>query len=179
MASNVPGIGILAPDSETELDALDTDERRALAADELNQKIIERLQEDGRASYATIARELGTSESTVRYRVSQLMRMKIIKVLAVADPVALGNEGYAMVGLKLASGADPREVSKRFQESDEVTYVLFVAGTYDLLVEVITRDHNSLRKFLLDNCYGSPDIAEVEPMLALAMYKNLLKWGRP
>ena len=37
--------------------------------DELNQKILEYLQEDGRTPFSAIVRQLGTSEGTVRNRV--------------------------------------------------------------------------------------------------------------
>lgn len=156
-----------------------TPSRRALGADPLNRKIIEKLQEDGRASYSAIARELNTTEGTVRNRVNQMVEAKVLKIIGVADPLAVGNEGYAMVAMKLATGVDPRTVSERFQDCEEVTYILFAAGQYDLLVEVITKDHHELREFLLAHCYGQPDIASVEPLMALAMYKNLMKWGRP
>ena len=44
---------------------------------------------------------------------------------------------------------------------------------------MICETHRDLRDFLLAHCYGQADIASVEPMLALALYKNLMKWGRP
>lgn len=157
----------------------DLPDRRSIGADPLNRKIIEKLQEDGRLPFSTIARDLGTSEGTVRNRVNQMMRARVLKVIGVADPVALGYEGYALIALTLGPGADPRSVSRRFEGIENVTYVLFAAGRFDLLIEVICEDHAQLREFLLAHCYGQPDIAGVEPMIALAMYKSLLKWGRP
>jgi Lrp/AsnC family transcriptional regulator for asnA, asnC and gidA len=157
----------------------DLPDRRSIGTDPLNRKIIKRLQEDGRTPYSTIARDLGTSEGTVRNRVNQMIRARVLKIIAVADPIALGYEGYALIALTLGPGADPRTVSQRFENRDEVTYVLFAAGRFDLLIEVICDDHAQLREFLLEHCYGQPDIASVEPMMALAMYKSLLKWGRP
>jgi Lrp/AsnC family transcriptional regulator for asnA, asnC and gidA len=154
-------------------------DRRALGADAMNRRIIARLQEDGRMPYSVIARELGTSEGTVRNRVNQMVAAKVLRVIGVADPVALGNEGYALVAMRMSAGADPRLVSKRFEACDEVTFVLFAAGQFDLVVEVICETHRNLRDFLLEHCYGQADIASVEPMLALALYKNLMKWGRP
>ncbi len=154
-------------------------DRRALGADPMNRRIIARLQEDGRIPYSVIARELGTSEGTIRNRVNQMVAAKVLRIIGVADPVALGNEGYALVAMRLNAGADPRAVSQRFEALDEVTFILFAAGQYDLVVEVICETHRSLRDFLLANCYSQPDIAAVEPMLALALYKNLMKWGRP
>ena len=137
------------------------------------------LQEDGRVPYSIIARELGTTEGTVRNRVNQMIDAKVLRVIGVADPVALGNEGYALVAMRLGPGADPRSVSARFEACDEVTFVLFATGQYDLVVEVICETHRDLRDFLLEHCYGQPDVVAVEPMLALALYKNLMKWGRP
>lgn len=153
--------------------------RRALGKDALNRKIIAMLQHDGRMPFSKIAEELGTSEGTVRYRVNQMTEAKVLKIIGVADPVALGNEGYALIALKLGSSADPREVSRRFESCDEVTFILFAAGQYDLVIEVICETHRNLREFLLEHCYGQADIAAVEPMMALALYKNLMKWGRP
>jgi Lrp/AsnC family transcriptional regulator, regulator for asnA, asnC and gidA len=169
----------LVATSEEELPRVSPEERRALGQDALNRRIIALLQEDGRMPYSTIARELGTSEGTVRNRVREMVDARVLKIIGVADPLALGHEGYAMVALTLAAGADPREVSRRFIECENVTYVLFAAGRYDLLVEVIGTDHADLRRFLLEHCYGRPEIASVEPILALAMYKSLPKWGRP
>ena len=154
-------------------------DRRALGSDPMNRRIIARLQEDGRVPYSVIARELGTSEGTVRNRVNQMMAAKVLRIIGVADPVALGNEGYALVAMRLSAEADPRLVSARFEACEEVTFVLFAAGQFDLVVEVICESHRDLRDFLLEHCYGHVDIASVEPMLALALYKNLMKWGRP
>jgi Lrp/AsnC family transcriptional regulator for asnA, asnC and gidA len=108
-----------------------------------------------------------------------MVAAKVLRVIGVADPVALGNEGYALVAMRMSAGADPRLVSERFEACDEVTFVLFAAGRFDLVVEVICETHRTLRDFLLEHCYGQADIASVEPMLALALYKNLMKWGRP
>ena len=157
----------------------DASVRRSLGADPMNRQIIARLQEDGRVPYSTIARELGTSESTVRNRVNQMVSAKVLRIIGIADPIALGNEGYALIGMRLAAGSDPEVVSERFQACEEVTYVLFAAGHFDLVVEVICETQRGLRNFLLENCYRQPDIAIVEPMIALALYKSLMKWGRP
>lgn len=157
----------------------DLSSRRALGSDPLNRKIIEMLQEDGRTPFLQIARALKTSEGTVRKRVNQMVAAKVLRIIGVADPVALGNEGYALIAMRLGAAADPRLVSARLEACEEVTFILFAAGQYDLVVEVICESHAELRDFLLTHCYGQPDIVAVEPMLALGIYKNLMKWGRP
>lgn len=147
--------------------------------DELNRAIINLLQEDGRLSFARIAEILDVSEGTVRNRVNRMIDAKVLRIIAVADPLALGYTGYAMLGMHFAPNVDPDAVAKRFVAHEEVTYVLLVAGHFDLLVEVICENQSHLRDFIFEHCYRQPDIASVEPMFSLQMYKNLLKWGQP
>lgn len=141
--------------------------------------IIRFLQEDGRAPFTTIAKQLGLSEGAVRNRVGQLIESKILRIIGVADPTSLGYDAYAMVGIKVAAGHDPETAAHYFRDLEEVTYVVFVAGRYDLLVEVICKTQEQLALFLREHCYSRNELAEVEPMVCLAMYKNLLKWGQP
>jgi len=153
--------------------------RQAAALDAVDFTIIRILQNDGRAAFTAIAKQLGISEGAVRNRVGQLIDSKILRIIGVADPMALGYDAYAMVGLKLASGQDPQKAAHYFRDRDEVTYVIFVAGRYDLLIEVICETHDQLAMFLREHCYSRKDLASVEPMVGLAMYKNMLKWGQP
>lgn len=151
----------------------------ALTKDPQNRAIISLLQEDGRMSYAAIARQLGVSEGFVRHRVQRLMDARVFKVIAVADPMAMGFKSYAMIGIKVAPGADPGKLAAHFRDCPEAVYVLFTSGYFDLLVEVICETQQDFRSFLVEQCYAQGDVASVEPMMGLEMYKYLLKWSRP
>jgi Lrp/AsnC family transcriptional regulator for asnA, asnC and gidA len=153
--------------------------RQPAVLDAIDSTIIRILQNDGRAAFTAIAKPLGISEGAVRNRVGQLIESKVLRIMGVADPMALGYDAYAMVGLKVAPGYDPQKAAHYFRDRDEVTYVIFVAGRYDLLIEVICETHDQLALFLREHCYGRNDLASVEPMVGLAMYKNMLKWGQP
>ena len=148
-------------------------------SDPLNRSIINMLQEDGRLPYATIAQALGVSEGTVRNRVTRMIESKVLRIMAVADPLALGYTGYAMLGVKFTAGTDPDVIGGSFRRLPEVTYVLLVAGRHDLLVEVICETQAQLRDFIVKHCYRNPSVASVEAMMSLTTYKNLLKWGQP
>ena len=145
--------------------------------DPLNRAIVQLLQEDGRTSYSAIGRRLNISEGAVRNRVNRMMEEKVFKIMAVADPVKLGYSAYAMIGLQLSPGTNPEEIANQFRRSSEVLFVMFTAGRYDLLVEVMFETQDELRAFLVEDCYARPEIKTVEPMLPLAMYKYQLKWG--
>ena len=49
-------------------------------------RIIELLQEDGRISYAAIAKAVGLSEAAARARVQKLLDSEVMQVVAVTDP---------------------------------------------------------------------------------------------
>lgn len=170
---------VAAPSSAAAAGASGQARPPAVVLDAVDLTIIRILQNDGRAAFTAIAKQLGISEGAVRNRVGQLIESKVLRIIGVADPMSLGYDAYAMVGLKVAPGHDPQRAAHYFRDQDEVTYVLFVAGRYDLLVEVICETHDQLALFLREHCYSRDDLASVEPMVGLAMYKNMLKWGQP
>ena len=150
-----------------------------VALDAIDFAIIQILQNDGRAAFTAIAKQLEISEGAVRNRVGQLIQSKVLRIIGVADPMALGYDAFAMVGLKLTPGQDPQKAALYFSDLDEVTYVLFAAGRYDLMIEVICKTHDELAAFLRKHCYARKELASVEPMVGLALYKSMLKWGQP
>jgi len=147
--------------------------------DDIDLAIIQILQDDGRAAFTTIAKQLDISEGAVRNRVGHLIQSKVLRIIGVADPMALGYDAFAMIGLKVAPGHDPQKAARYFADLDEVTYVLFAAGRYDLMMEVICKTHDQLAVFLREHCYARKDLASVEPIVGLALYKSMLKWGQP
>lgn len=151
----------------------------AVALDGIDLSIIRMLQDDGRAAFTAIAKQLEISEGAVRNRVGQLIQSKVLRIIGVADPMALGYDAFAMVGIRFAPGIDPEQAARYFSDLDEVTYVLFAAGRYDLMIEVICKTHDQLAEFLRRHCYSRKEIATIEPMVGLALYKSMLKWGQP
>ena len=81
--------------------------------DDLNQKIIRLLQDDGRAAYDVIGQQLGVSGGTIRNRVARMREAGILRIVAVVDPVAVDYETDAMLGIKTAPGTAPATVAER------------------------------------------------------------------
>ena len=96
--------------------------------DELDRKIIQILQENGRASNARIARDVGVSEGTVRRRLQSLLQEGIIKVVALPDPEVLGYNTEALVGIQV----DPDkidEVARQLAALKESSWVSVTTGS--------------------------------------------------
>ena len=69
--------------------------------DERDRQIIALLQEDGRATNATIARKVGVSEGTVRRRLNRLFENEYIRVVALPDSSKLGLDSEALIGVQV------------------------------------------------------------------------------
>ena len=149
--------------------------------DDLNQQIIRLLQDDGRAAYDVIAQKLGVSGGTIRNRVARMREAGMLRIVAVVDPVAVDYESDAMLGIKTAPGVAPAAVAQRLDPYPAVVYVMWVGGRYDLLVEVVCDEETELATFLAKHIHGQPDIADVEVMTRIGMFKNqfLLKHHVP
>lgn len=140
--------------------------------DSLNRDIIRMLQRDGRTPYAEIASALEVSEGTIRNRVNWMKRSGVLRIVAIADPIAVEYRTEAMLGIKLAPGHTPEAVATRLGTHSEVVYVLWTAGRYDLLVEVVGDDRERFLTFLEREVHDHADIASVDIMTGLKNFKN-------
>ena len=145
---------------------------RSSPADALNSEIITLLQIDGRMAFSEIADRLGVSEGTIRNRVAGMKEAGALRITAIVDPSAARYETAAMLAINVTSGLSPTAVAKRLERSPLVVYILWVSGRFDLLVEVVTDDHDALLEFLNDEIHHADDIASIEVMTGLKNFKN-------
>jgi Lrp/AsnC family transcriptional regulator for asnA, asnC and gidA len=141
--------------------------------DELDRKIIEALQENGRESFRRIAARLGVSEGTVRSRYGRLTSEGVLQVVAVTNPLGLGFD-QALVGLK-TSGA-PDAVADELSRWPEADYVVVTAGQFDLVVEVVAADRRELLD-LTNRMRAIDGVVSTEIFFYLEMWKQLYDWG--
>lgn len=144
----------------------------ASPSDDLNKRIVRMLQDDGRLPYDEIAAQLGVSAGTVRNRVGRMREAGLLQIVAVVDPVAVDYETDAMLGIKTAPGVAPQQVADRLADDAAVVYIVWVSGRFDLLVEVVCDEGVEFTDFLNRFIYGHADIAHVEVMTRIGMFKN-------
>lgn len=144
----------------------------ASPGDDLNKRIIAMLQEDGRLPYDEIAARLGVSAGTVRNRVTRMREAGLLQIVAVVDPIAVDYETDALLGIRTAPGIAPRQVADRLAAYPAVVYIVWVSGQFDLLIEVVCDEELAFADFLDRVIYGHTDIAHVEVMTRIGMFKN-------
>lgn len=145
-----------------------------LQLDERSKAIIEALQHDGRRSYADIAKEVGLSEAAVRQRVAKLVENGTMQIVAVTNPMQLGFQRQAMLGLQVTGDLAP--LADEICGMEQVDYVVAAAGTYDLLVEVVCEDDEELLA-LLGRIRTLPQVLRTEVMTYLKLWDQRYNWG--
>jgi Lrp/AsnC family transcriptional regulator, regulator for asnA, asnC and gidA len=144
--------------------------------DDLDKSIIQCLQLDGRRPYAQIGRQLKVPEATVRQRAERLISRGVVQVVGVTDPLAMGFQQPALIGLKVDPGK-LAAIADQIAALDEVTYVVITAGRYDLFCEVVCEDNDHLLRVLTDQFAGIDGIRSTETLVELRFVKESHQWG--
>jgi len=145
----------------------------ARRVDDLDRRIIEALQENGRESFRRIAARLGVSEGTVRARYARLTSEGILQVVAVTNPLGLGFE-QALIGVK--TSGPPSDVADQISRWPEADYVVVTAGQFDLVVELVATDRRGLLE-LTNRLRALDGVVSTETFFYLEMWKQLYDWG--
>jgi Lrp/AsnC family transcriptional regulator for asnA, asnC and gidA len=148
--------------------------RRARRIDKTDKSIIEELQRNGREPFRRIAARIGVSEATVRARYQRLCDEGTLQVIGVTNPLGLGFESQAMVGVKTAGA--PEAVADEIARWPEADYVVITAGQFDLLVELVCTDRRALLD-LTNRIRALDGVVSTESFLYLELCKQLYDWG--
>jgi len=143
--------------------------------DDVAKRIIELLQEDGRQSYAAIAKSVGLSEAAVRQRVQRMLEAGIMQIVAVTDPIQVGFRRQAMIGIR--AHGDLREVAAALTDMPEVDYVVTTAGSFDILAEVVCEDDDHLLELVTTGIRTLPGVGTTETFVYLKLNKQHYNWG--
>jgi Lrp/AsnC family transcriptional regulator for asnA, asnC and gidA len=138
-------------------------------------RIIEQLQQDGRRSYAAIAKDVGLSEAAVRQRIQRLLEAGVMQIVAVTDPLTLGFRRQAMVGVR--ADGDLREVAEQLGELEEIDYVVLTAGSHDIILEVVAEDDDHLLRVVNEQIRRVPGVRSTEIFMYLRLVKQTYSWG--
>jgi Lrp/AsnC family transcriptional regulator for asnA, asnC and gidA len=143
--------------------------------DAVSSLIIEQLQEDGRRSYAAIAKAVGLSEAAVRQRVQRLLDAGVMQIVAVTDPLTVGFKRQALIGLTVEG--DLSAVADKLAAVPEIDYVVITAGSFDVIAECVASDDAHLLKLLNSSVRSIPGVRTAETFVYLKLAKQTYTWG--
>lgn len=140
--------------------------------DEIDQRILEALRQDGRTPFAQIAEQLSVSPGMIRMRYNRLVEMGLLKVVAITNPLRMGYNAMAMIGIR-TDGKRMLEVAEKVSGFEEVVYLVVTSGRYDIIAEVFCRDHTDLLRFITEKLYSIEGVRESESFLQLKIVKEV------
>ena len=144
--------------------------------DQLDRNIITILEQNGRASNARIARTVRVSEGTIRRRLKRLINEGIINVMAVPDPLKLGFQSEALIGVQV----DPdkvNEVAVSLSELDNTRWVAITTGSFDVFTWAILPNAEELGLFLREKVGTITGVRRTETFVNLSVTKR--QYGVP
>lgn len=140
--------------------------------DDADLRIIEALREDGRMSFAQLAKRLGVSPGMARQRYLRLAEDGVLQVVPVTNPTLLGYNMMALIGIEV-EGNSLEEVARQIAELEEATYVVICTGTFDVLVEVNCRDNAHLLQFLSERLRAVEGVRNTQTFTYLEIVKEV------
>jgi len=145
--------------------------------DRFDAAILTVLSEDGRISITDLAKRIGLSKSPTQARLRRLEDAGVILgYRALLDPVRLGLDHVAFVEVRLS---DTREVAlKAFNMAvtkvPEIEQAHMIAGNFDYLLKVRTRDMAAYRQFLGETITTLPYVFNTSTYVAMEAVKEIM-----
>ncbi len=125
--------------------------------DSIDQKIIEVLQQNSRASFVEIGKQISLSASSVRERIQKLEDLEIIKAYSLkVDHAKMGFGLEVFIMIKLFSGK-LKSFMGAIDSFPEVKRASRITGSHNIHMKVVLKDQLHLQQFIdkLIN-YGEP-----------------------
>jgi Lrp/AsnC family transcriptional regulator for asnA, asnC and gidA len=145
--------------------------------DDIRQKVVEFLVEDGTLSNSEIARRLNISEATVRRWRAWLVENDVIRFAAVSNPFKLGYKVMAIVGIQVIK-EKLINVEKSLVALPEVRFVGVVVGSVDLILEAWFKTNDDFLHFLTITLASIEGIQRTESYQVLRLSKYTYDWGK-
>jgi DNA-binding Lrp family transcriptional regulator len=143
--------------------------------DDLDKRIVAALQMNPRGSWRQIATKVGTSESTVGRRAERLIEMGVVRITAFSERVSPGFPVLVQFTCTFAYGP---EVARQLAERDDVRFVSFVTGPFDVVAELIISSHRRLATIMLRELPKIPGIRATTTETVLRTFKRSYDWSR-
>lgn len=138
--------------------------------DEIDKKIINLLNNDGRMSYREISRKLNISVGTVHNRIKKLMDKGVIKkFMPVIDHSKLGYDLTVIIGIKAKSGF--LEDLKSYSSNKNILCIYDVTGEFDVVIIARFKNTSELDNFI-KNLLKEPKVVRTYTQIVLNVVKE-------
>lgn len=150
-----------------------------MAFDEIDQRILKELQENGRLTNVELADRVGLSPSPCLRRVRALEKSGVIKgykTLVDQETVGLPVSVFVMVRLEKQVEGALEVFEERVHAMPEVMECYLMTGEMDYLLRVVTRDLQTYEHFLIHYLTKVPGVSGIKSSFTLkqVIYRTAL-----
>ncbi len=146
---------------------------------ELDQKILTVLEGQGFHKSTTLAPILGVGERTIRRRINIMISNRLIKVIAVPNPVLFGYRAWAKIGIKVAPESLNR-VARVLVGHPSIYFVAYALGRFDIIIAVHFDTIDKLTYFVNSDLIRVKGILSTETMMLVSPRKYYhFSWPAP
>ena len=136
--------------------------------DDIDRKILSVLMHNAKLPYTEVAKEVHVSGGTVHVRMKKMEEMGIIKGFQlVIDPVKLGYDITAYLGIYLEKSSYYEEVIKALRDIPEMVSAHYTTGNYSIFARIICRDTKHLLEILHNKVQKISGIQRTETFISL------------
>ncbi|WP_316015516.1 Lrp/AsnC family transcriptional regulator [Roseobacter sp. HKCCA0434] len=143
--------------------------------DMFDRKILDVLSRDGRIPVTELSKEVGLSKSPCQVRMKRLQADGFIQGFhARLDPRKMGLEHIAFVEVKMSDTREAAlaEFRRAVRVLSEVEQCHLIAGAFDYLLKVRTRDIHSYREVLGEKISSLPHVASTSTHVSMESIKD-------
>jgi len=143
--------------------------------DQFDRRILEALAEDGRMSITDLAKRVGLSNTPCQLRLRRLLAEGYIEGFkAVLNPVRMGLDHVAFAEVKLTNTHEDalRAFNEAVKKIPEVEECHMIAGRFDYLLKIRTRDIRRYRHVLGERISELPFVASTSTNVTMETVKD-------
>ena len=137
--------------------------------DEVDQQIIDRLRDDGRASLASIGADIGLSPDAVRARMGRLTGDGVLRVIGLVHPATLGYQSQGTVALTYQGPTD--QLLERVKGHPSITFMAQTLGEANAICEITARHDAELSEVVTRDLATIPGVVIRDVWRSLAVIK--------
>jgi Lrp/AsnC family transcriptional regulator for asnA, asnC and gidA len=144
--------------------------------DQVDCRMIELLQKDGRIANTDLAKEIGISEATVRTRLNRLIEEKYVQIVAVSDPIKLG---FKIIG-NIRIHVEIKKMEKIIGELKKLKPLWFIVqttGGTGIDTEFVVKSLDELNELIFEKINKIDGVIKTETSLFLNYIKRQYDWG--
>lgn len=144
-----------------------------MVIDQIDQKIADKLSENGRLSVETLGREIGISSDKAKRRYEKLKKNGVLKVTIQVNPIKIGYRALCLF-FTITSHENSLLIIEKISRIPDIISIMKTTGDYDLQIWAMVQDIDQLLSI-------QEELGKIQGILRMDMevVRALDKWPTP